>query len=221
MLILKYSKSGVKRKECWFCDDKKYKGRLTRFFQANHASKTSIFVGKKETLIIDLNNWNFLSIHKKTRYDIKRIQNLDAIKHFNKWSKLTESERSTIYKSYNDFANDKNVTLINQDRVDAAKDNIFYSSIQIDSSFSYHIYIHDDKRVRLLYSWTLTNEPSSIIFAGLNKLHTSLDIENAKVLNFQMYDFGGYKKSRMNGIDKFKSRFGGYEVCEFNYFKIL
>ena len=221
MLILNYSKSGLKRRECWFCDDKKYKRRFTRFFQSNLAPKTSILFGKKETLIIDLNDWTFSSIHKKTRYDIRRIQDLDSIKNINKWSQLTKNERAIIYKSYNDFAKDKNVTLINQERVEAAQHNIFYSFIQMDSSFSYHIYIHDDKRVRLLYSWTLFDKESSIIFAGLNKLHTGLDINYAKELNFKMYDFGGFSKSRMNGIDRFKSRFGGSSSVEFNYFSLL
>ena len=221
MLKLNYSKSGIKRYECWFCDDKKYKSTFTRFFQASKPSKLSLFASSKETFLIKLNNWSFSSINKKTRYDIRRIQDQKFSKRICTWQELSLSEKLDIMKSYDKFSKNKKLTPINSQRLDAAKDNVFYSIIEIDSSFSFHLYIHDKKRIRLLYSWSLFNKPSTIVKAGLNKLHTAADIEFAKENDFEVYDFGGYKESRMNGIDRFKTRFGGDSSIEYNYFKIF
>ena len=68
---------------------------------------------------------------------------------------------------------------------------------------------------------TLFDQPTSIVLAGLNKLHTAFDIEYAKESNFSTFDFGGYKASRMNGIDKFKLRFGGTSVVEYNCVQLI
>jgi hypothetical protein len=220
MITLSYFRKGLKRRECWFCDGK-HVSRFTRFFQASSSPKSSFRNSEKETWIIQLSDWSFSSIHKKTRYDIRRIQEEDANKKIIKWAELSKVDKLGIVTSYNDFARDKGVTLLNEERLNAAEKSVFYSCIQLESSFSYHLYIHDEKRVRLLYSWTLFDQPSSAILAGLNKLHTAVDIEYAKESNFVMFDFGGYKASRMNGIDKFKSRFGGTSVVEYNYVQLI
>jgi len=221
MLTLNYYRYGLKRRECWFCGDEKYKSKLTRYFQANRRSRVSILKNDKETWIIQLGDWDFLSIHKKTRYDIRKIQDEYINRQINKWSELSNLQRLEIIDSYNNFAQDKGINLINKERLDVGNNNVLYSCIQLGSSFSYHIYIHDDERIRLLYSWTTFDRMTSVTLAGLNKLHTSLDIKYAKDSNFLIFDFGGYKSTRMNGIDKFKSRFGGQSIVEYNYFQLI
>lgn len=221
MLVLSYVRRGIKRYECWFCEDNQYEGKFTRFFQSNLLPKKSFFQKEKETWIIQLDQWDYSQINKKTRYDINRIQNFDSYKDIYKWSDINLEKQSEIIGSYNDFARAKGITLMNEERLRAAEKNVLYTRVNIGTSFSHHIYLGDKTRIRLLYSWALLDKTAPIISAGLNKMHTAFDIDYAKETGISKFDFGGFKSARMNGIDKFKSRFGGTNVIEFNYFKLL
>ena len=220
MLLIKYFKPPILRRECWF-NDGTHQKNFTRFFQSNHIPRYAILKKVKSTWVIELENWTFDNIHKKTRYDIRRVHSININKQYSTWNQLNQTDKSNIVESYNNFAKDKKVSLINIERLEAVKENVLFSCFGFGTSCSYHIYIFDNKRFRLLYSWAVLDKSDSVLYAGLNKFHTSSDIEHARNLGFNLYDFGGYNESRMNGIDKFKSRFGGKITIEYNYIKLV
>ncbi|MDC1510706.1 hypothetical protein N8575_02060 [Gammaproteobacteria bacterium] len=221
MIEISYRHHGVPIRETWFVEQKTIKfGFLNRVFHAQYMPVNALGVRKKETLVIDLTQWDRSKIHKKTRYDIRRICADHEAPEVRLWKNLTIDEASVIERSYNLFALDKGITKLNRRRLTAIKSNIYYSEFRNRQSTSFHIYLCDDKRVRLLYSWAQICKVNKLGSAALNKSHTAFDIEFFQNLGFYQYDFGGFQKARMNGIDLFKSRFGGESIIEFNFLSL-
>ena len=222
MLKIFYKYYGIQVRELWFLrHNQEERGCLKRVFQAQSAPRVAWKSRAKETLVIDLPLWDESKIHKKTRYDIRRMSNDYAPPKIRLWSCLSAAEIHDVERSYNSFAQNKGVTKLNGRRLAAAASNVYYSASQYRESMSFHIYLFDENRVRLLYSWTRISEGDKLASAGLNKSHTACDINFFKSAGFLLYDFGGFKKARMNGIDLFKSRFGGESIIEHNFVRLF
>ena len=220
MLIFKDRIFGLPVYEVWFADQKFNKFGVKRYFQAN-VVLTGIFKSKfKKTSLITEGCWNGLEgLPKKLRYDINSYQKFDYQYTHKFWDCLTLNKRKSLVASYNKFAVDKGITKTNKRRLQNSS-NIFLTQLESESIKSFHIYIADADRLRLLYSWSEDAESSAKEKVGCNKCHTYFDIDFA-VKNKYTYDFGGCNPDRNNGIDKFKAKFGGDLVTEKNGISLL
>ena len=210
------------QREVWF-DEKPKNIFLIRYFQQKEKpEKYCFFVKMKRSLIINLNQNFYDKIKKNTRYDARKLKEINDQFKINCFSEIDKNDTLNIISSYNNFAKDRRLSLFNISRLNVRKSSIYFSQQNFDKSNSYHVYISSGKRIRLLYSWSkfFENETKKVV-DGLNKLHTINDFYKFSELGFKLYDFGGFNSSRFNGIDRFKSQFGGFEISEYNYIKIF
>ena len=206
--------------ECWFSDQptESKHSFVQRFFLSTYIPRNHIFLREKHTLHIHLSSWSPSLVTKKFQYDIKQCSLYPLT--FRAFTFSSDPSSSfALYKSYFQFAKVRNLQKPNLGRLLSQPESFICTSLVYGDHMSNHIYITDSKRARLLYSWTLFPDNAvSKVKSGLNKTHTLRSIEYFRDAGFLIYDFGGYNPKRSNGIDIFKSRFGGSLVLEYNYF---
>ena len=208
----------IRYKERWF--DTEVKSRsMARVFQSElPTSGLVIFKKQKTTILINLESWDRSKLRPTTRNEIKKIDLKTRTYTSKKWTDTDPEYKELLVKKYEKFAKDKKITKINQSRLEAFGENSLVTELVIEESKSYHIYIDDGLRCRLLYSWReISKHGDKIVIAGINKLHTVLDIEKIKEDEKRLYDFGGWGEKKERGIDKFKTQFGGQLMREYNY----
>lgn len=208
--------------ECWFSDEpiESKHSFVQRFFQSTYIPRNHFFLSKKQTLHIYLTSWTSNHVTKKFQYDIKQCSAYPLTFRAFTFSS-NPSSSFALYTSYFQFAKLRNLQKPNLGRILSHPECFTCTSLVYADHISNHIYITDSKRARLLYSWTsFPDNAVTKVKSGLNKTHTIRSIEYFREAGFLIYDFGGYNPNRSNGIDVFKSRFGGSLVLEYNSFAL-
>lgn len=211
----------IRYKERWF-DNEVKSGSMVRVFQSElPTSGFVMFKRQKTTIMITLESWDRSKLRPTTRNEIKKIDSKIKTYTTKKWTDTDPEYKELLEKKYEIFAKDKKITKVNLNRLEAFGENTLVTELVIEESKSYHIYIDDGLRCRLLYSWReLSQYTDKAVIAGINKLHTVLDIEKMKEDKKRLYDFGGWSEKKERGIDKFKTQFGGQVMREYNYLYI-
>lgn len=194
---------------------------------------------KKEafsTSIIDLTQstedlWSDLK--KETRYEVRRAQAKDCLS-FHIWQEIAPEVLDEFYTFFQVFSEQKGRSAPNKrlfEEYVAAKLLVLSKVAQTvkdcDSPrvLSWHAYICDQNRARLLYSashfrGSSTGAERSLI-GRANRFHHWADMESFKARGVNQYDLGGWYAGESDvdllKINKFKEEFGGKIITEYNY----
>lgn len=200
----------------WFCDSEVnynhsaiYRDVLER--DKNNFNLKKYKYDKNLTLITDLLSDidDIKASFKKTvRYEINKATKLPIevkVKNY-----VNEDEFSLLNKLYSSI----NLKEVSKNRIlKYPVDNLIVTSIY-DSGFlvCFHVYLSDDKRVRLLYSACVKGKVESlgVDASFINRYLHFKDIEMFKFQGKKLYDWGGITSYESpNGVDKFKMGFSG------------
>ena len=171
----------------------------------------------------------FLSnMNSTTRYEIKRAETKDNLKYYITNNPASE-EIDSFVQFYTVFAQSKGLAYSERNKMKInltmflnAK-SLYISFIKQETPLCYHVYLCDDKRVRLLMSAShhLNIQDSirrALIGRGNRYLHW-MDIKYFKEAGFFVYDWGGLGDESdpvLKRINDFKRGFGGNEVIEYH-----
>jgi hypothetical protein len=225
MIIIKKRKYGISIYQKWFSDYIKWYDAFTIImykqipFPHNTGIICSLF--KKETfytLITDL-TLSYESIFdlfsSTVRNEIRRCEKENVT--------LSFSEKIENFISiYNSFAVIKDLPLQSLSNMKTYEDKLIITSVSLDGIILVvHSYLCDKdlKITRLLHSGScrFSDKVDKNMIARVNKYLHYQDIKYFKENNFSVYDWGGISSSE-NGIDKFKSSFGGKKIIQYNYY---
>ena len=183
----------------------------SKLFIFNYKFKTSL-INIKE----DLSNI-FANFSSTTRYDVRQaIKNNIRIEYFD--NSHTEAlnffldEVKAFYKSKK-ISNslDKNYLDNNQISLLKASDNKYWHT--------YALYVYDDNRFRLLILINNYSKISNKLLGYSSKLLIWKSIKFSNKLGCNIFDLGGLddlENTKLEGINKFKLSFGGFDSYEYN-----
>ena len=215
----------LKRQEIWFYDNSKINLEGNNLFI--HAlslpeNPAAVNVHKVYTTSIDLT---------QTTETIKSNLKTKLRGYINKGEKTAFEHKildvkntaiqNDIYNNYNHFAKQKNITLLNKTTLKAYCNSgqMIATRIVFDQKpLITHVYLHDNSRATLLYSFHLQNiDQYDGQFRSLaNRYLHWLDLTYFKNKNFKTYDLGGISKEP-NSLSDFKTSFGGIIEEQFGY----
>lgn len=233
MVNIVYKKKGLKINAVWFCNDIDKLINMTNadivfLHDVNFNKYKSSAIKKQYSLQTDLRMSSeeiFMSFSKNYRYEINRARKEDIKCIVYKSNDL----ENNIYllnefkKEYDDFVNLKKIK--NAYNELAMNQYIKTNSVMLtkafrnDINYAQHIYVCDEKNVRLLYSVSnfRTRGLDSNLIGRANKYLHFYDIEYFCKNGFEKYDWGGvHSKDASDGVDKFKREFGGDECSYYN-----
>lgn len=214
----------IKRKyinEYWFSDKPKNNDFLKLNSYVQCRTKSILYkVSHKKTLLIDLTRdkkYILQQFSKNTRYEIKKISDEDIC------VKVGNIKIEDYVKLYNSFAKSRFLPTITVSDL-----NYYWKHLEViyvkhgSNIIALHSYLCDGERARLYHSISIFRIDSKYdknFMARANRyLHFS-SMMYFKEKNYKIYDFGGvttFEKDKMNGIDRFKSGFGGEKIIEYN-----
>ncbi|MBC7641058.1 MAG: hypothetical protein H7174_01770 [Flavobacterium sp.] len=215
----------LERQEIWFYDN------------SNHKLKgNNLFV---HALVLP-ENPDAINIHEVYTTSVDLLQPIENIKanlktklrgYINKGER-TEFEhkildvskpeiQKNIFKEYNHFANQKNISLLKKNTLTAYynSENMIATQVWFDNKpLITHVYLHDKSRTSLMYSYHLQNlDVYDGQFRSLaNRYLHWLDLIYFKSKDFKTYDLGGISKNP-NPLSDFKKSFGGIIEEQFGY----
>ena len=214
-----------KRQEIWFYDNSDIK------LHGNNLFIHALAMPK---------NSDVINIHKVYTTSIDLLQPLENIKtnlktklrgYINKGERTNfehkildvsdQSVRENIFENYNHFASQKNISLLNKQTLRAYCQSGKMLVMQVwfeNKPLLTHVYLHDNSRASLLYSYHLSNlDTYDGQFRSLaNRYLHWLDLIYFKNNNFKTYDLGGISKDP-NPLSDFKTSFGGVIEEQFGY----
>jgi hypothetical protein len=172
----------------------------------------------------------FSRMAKGTRYEIRRAEQKDGLDFSLMRAPSTEQLRQ-FCESYNSFAKTKGLASSSTAMLTAlARSNGLTLSLirgADNKPLSWHAYIVDGERARLLHSAShfrgLADSSQRSLVGRANRYLHWLDIKTFKQLGFSIFDLGGIaagaKGYELDGVDEFKRGFGGVDVVEYNYYQ--
>lgn len=159
-------------------------------------------------------------VRKKVRYEINRALNeefqiryFEAVDLRQNVSVVDEFEKA--YMDFCDVIQDKKVRkAYSRKKIDGyiKNDCITLSTIEKDNCTVFHLYVHDEASVVLLYSVSnfRDRDVDQNLSGRANKLLHYKDILYFKDMELKTYDWGNISSiENPNGIDNFKKSFGG------------
>lgn len=208
---------GQDTQEVWFATaaDKIPPSNRTILYQAQAIPKENVYrVEEFHTLAIDLlqsEETIFFGINRTFKSHIRRAEKLNVI--FRTLNPGNANDRLIYQQSLAEFVKRKRILSLPDWRLQALIEAgaIIITSIEKDGTpITFHAYVHDKNRVRLLTSHTFSQTIFDENETGFcNKFHHWQDILYGKSVGFTWYDFGGISKKENNGRDYFKKSFGG------------
>lgn len=212
------------QQEIWFYDGSMITQKdKNLFYQSINKPTGSYFQFKEfDTIVIFLHNSNdeiLAGISRTFKYHIRKAGKLNI-----KFQNIElKNEMIRFYlNSYNTFAKRKKLLQFPEQRVNALVKNekLTLTSVQKDGeTVTLHAYLHDDKRVRLLTSHSLSLIEDDTTIGYCNKFHHWQDILYFKNLGFEWYDFGGVSRDKTDGRNYFKRSFGGEQQTFYHFIK--
>jgi len=226
MIKITRVQKGIKYSEEWFAESINsmniFQIMVYKFYRGKDESTKLGFIKKiSHTLMIDLTQEEeeiFDTFHSKYKNEIRR-----AIKENILFEVAKKDEWEFFREEYNNFAENRGLTLITKEKLEGLKDSIFLTkSIYQDKVLNYHFYVKDEKNVRLQYSIDIVHEDvERKIYGWSNKFLHYKDMCEVKQNGYEQYDFGGIAKDTkdkgLEGINNFKMKFGGEMIEESSY----
>lgn len=224
MIEIAYKKKNIKMRSIWYSDTF-IDSTSKRDIDIYHDCKNKFGLASIHTsLISDLKPEEdslFLNISKKFRYEIRKSQTRDfLIKHYESKDLLDDPNiLNNFEEEYDIFTKDKGIkntynknAMIEYMKKDAIVLSLVYTG---DIIFAQHIYVVNEDKTRLLYSvsnFRRDNLDSKDVGMANKRLHWE-DFVYFKNLEYKLYDWGGVSSFETpNGIDRFKTKFGGEAI---------
>lgn len=218
MVVVKTGKRfGMTTQEAWFAeaDDTIAASNRTIFYQARTVPNKNVYqVEEFHTLAVDLDQSEEIilaGINRTFKSHIKRAEKLDIT--FRTLDLTNSKDRLTYQQSFDEFVKRKKIIALADWRLQALiqANALVITVIEKDGvAITFHAYVHDKVRARLLTSHstgqTVFNENET---GFCNKYHHWRDMLYFKATGFRWYDFGGISKNADDGRDYFKNSFGG------------
>jgi lipid II:glycine glycyltransferase (peptidoglycan interpeptide bridge formation enzyme) len=216
----------LSRQEIWFHSGGYVPDRFYNVYCAADtapAEKNLLHVKEFKTTCIDLHQEAeaiFNSFHPTIRYEIRRAEreNLSCKAHSNP----SEIECSELIRCFDQFAKKKNIIPLSARRIHALRK---MGCLFITGSYcgtvpvATHVYIVNDTRVALLYSFHNFEFKDNKMRGFANKFLHWKDILLFKEKGLALYDFGGIDADSLPGISDFKLGFGGETRSQYSYIK--
>jgi hypothetical protein len=225
-----YKRKFIKVQEIWFDDETIEKVDKVVFNQVPAQSKNA---EKFVTLLLNLQeSEEEIRKHfkKNNKYEINRAQKKDNLAISIYFDEITDEILGQYFESYNDFARERNFTLMSYPvlKYYVAENKFALSNISNSKGqiLIWHSYIVGKNRVRLRTSNSIniSNEDKGLIGRANRLLHWK-DIQFFKNREFDLYDFGGWypgkDDQKKSGINAFKESFGGYKEESYNFTRYL
>lgn len=218
MVIVKTGKRfGLTTQEIWFAEADAQIPASNRaiFYQAHAVPKSNAYqLEEFHTLAIDLHQPEealHSNINRTFKSHIRKAEKL-SITH--RALDMNNSKDTLSYQqSFAEFVRRKNIIPLPDWRLQALVQAgaLIITVIEKDGvPITFHAYVHDKIRVRLLTSHNTSQTIFNENETGLcNKFHHWSDLLYFKAAGFRWYDFGGLSKEEDNGRDYFKKSFGG------------
>jgi hypothetical protein len=184
------------------------------------------------TILIDLTkeqNELWQDISKNDQYKIRRAGERDnLIYEFWYGQQINDEILENFVNFYDKFANIKGLSDAKMSRLKshAASGILDISHIKSENGepLVWHVHYHDYNRAFLLHSASMVSEQDSnynSLLGRANRYHHWQDMLRFKDSGAKIYDFGGWYAGKTDqkklGINKFKEKFGGEIVKNFNY----
>lgn len=229
-MILKKRIAGLSVFEDWF-ENKTIKLRnaflLYQYVDCLVEIKKPFFIKRQQYTIInnlkgDLDSI-FSSFKKISRNCINRVGTMENVTY--KFNSVAEEDFLIFY---NEFANQKKLSIMEKGRLSRFNDNILYISAYIDNKLSnIHVYIFDEEKkiVRFLHSISnihaIDNTQQRNLIGCINRYLYWQAIVYFHKKNYLTMDMGGYGNDINNkaiaGIDQYKKTFAGEVIKIFSY----
>lgn len=218
MVIVKTGKRfGQTTQEVWFAgtDDVIPVSNRTIFYQAQNFPSDNVYqVEEFHTLAVDLHQQEeaiHSGINRTFKSHIKRAEKLNIT--FRTLDLTKSNDRLSYQQSFDEFVNRKKILALPDWRLQALIQAEALTITVVEKNgvpITFHAYVHDKNRVRLLTSHNTTQTLLDETESGFcNKYHHWNDIQYFRTAGFRWYDFGGVSKNEDNGRDYFKKSFGG------------
>ncbi len=151
----------------------------------------------------------FSRVNRTFKYHIRKAEKLQVT--FRRVN-LDPEMISTYSDSFRKFALRKKLYHLPNWKIDALvkSGSFIITAIEKDNRIvTMHAYVHDNHRIRLLTSHTVSESESETVIGYCNKFHHWQDMLYFKDQGFVWYDFGGVSKNENDGRNYFKQSFGG------------
>jgi lipid II:glycine glycyltransferase (peptidoglycan interpeptide bridge formation enzyme) len=211
------------RKEIWFYNGEKLKtSSYTVFCAAKKLFGTqNVLYEKYQTSVINLLKEEealFEAIHPTFRYDIRSAEKMEI--KTDVFLNPGKTECGKLIFDYNLFAKDKGLPAMNEKWIYALqkKGNLCFSKAYLkNNEIATHVYIFDEQTISLSSSFHNIFFTDDKIRSAANKLLHWKDVVSFKNKGFTEYDFGGLNPTKLPGVSKFKSNFGGESTENFRF----
>lgn len=164
-------------------------------------------------------------LSKNCRYEVRRAQEKDGLE-CEVLERPDEAALAVFRAAFVEFARSTGIASANDQKLAAlnAAAALTLSSVRRDGAvLAQHVYLHDARRTRLLYSHSAArgsdDSARRALIGRANRLLHWRDMVAFKARGFEVYDLGGIAHTaELAGIDRFKMEFGGEPVLEWNGF---
>ena len=152
----------------------------------------------------------FAEFGKTLRYEIRRALTKDALTVDRQWAP-DDAMIARFARVSAAFAERKKKPGGNLEKLRRLRKHVVLSSAKGAGCEVWHVYLADERRLRLTYSMSEHDESADALqlCGRANKALHWLDIEDASTHGIAVYDFGGVnlEDPALKGIDEFKLRF--------------
>lgn len=233
MINAVYKKYGLKINAIWFCDDKQKalensNADLIFFHGTDKNIIKNCIVNSQYTLTTNLKDAAediFKQINKGFRYEINRSrkENIKCMVYNSKDLVSNPSVMQSFKNDYSNFVKLKRISnAYNENAMKVYIENgnvLLTKAFQGEEIYAQHVYVCDNKNVRLLYSvsnFRIERLDRNLIGRANKYLHW-YDIQYFKDNQFRLLDWGGISDiDKPNGVDLFKIGFGGKNNSYYN-----
>jgi len=232
MVHITYKKKGIKVTQVWF-PIAEWKSIKSDLFLVHGVYEKGRRGGWEtfHTLLSDLTAAEedlMAAIHKNFRYEIRRNQKEDVTYRMHSAQEVVENAEllnkfATMYEAM--YAEKGMRQTLNKEQMllYAKAGALMISAIMIREEFAVmHSYITEGDKVRLLHSISefRREDMDANFIARCNKRHHWEDLCYFKQNGIKEYDWGGISSfENPNGIDDFKSKFGGRPCTYYNQYE--
>ncbi|MBW7857905.1 MAG: hypothetical protein H3C43_06375 [Leptonema sp. (in: Bacteria)] len=213
MIIDNYRRYGLKICDIYFAENEldDYTADIIRYIQLKSNQDTSNFI--TNTINLNLSVEEIQGQFRETvRNEIRQAENKHSVKTDFYYQPSIDSI-VTFCSFYDSFAKNRKLALSNRAKLFRLQEHVIITKCYINSEadLSYHLYLFDETRARLLYSASIRSDDPVLnkIIPKANKLLHNANIIALKEKGFQLYDFGGVslQNDQVAGIDAFKLGF--------------